>query len=81
MATARQGAAGVIYPDLLRLTRLNSHPINADRYRIGWEGLLGPSRKGIGRCALPPQLDRGPCARYRGLLDAVPGLAKPPSTG
>jgi hypothetical protein len=29
---------GVIYPDLPRLTRLNSHPINADGYLAGSGG-------------------------------------------
>src|SRR5437762_3824384 len=31
IASARQGAVGVIYLDLLWLMRFNSHPINADR--------------------------------------------------
>jgi hypothetical protein len=36
MASVRWGAVGVIYPILLGLMRFNSHPINADRYLIGW---------------------------------------------
>jgi hypothetical protein len=35
IASARQGAIGVIYPDLPWLMRFNSHPNNADRYVIG----------------------------------------------
>jgi hypothetical protein len=43
-----------IYPDLLRLMRLNSHLINADGYLISWRGLLGSFETGIGGCALLP---------------------------
>jgi hypothetical protein len=58
IASARRDEVGVIYPNLPWLTRLNSHPINADRYLIDWRGLLGPFKNGIGGCALLPQLDR-----------------------
>jgi hypothetical protein len=47
-ASARRDALGVIYPDLPRLTRFNSHPINADGYLIGWRGLLGSFETEIG---------------------------------
>jgi hypothetical protein len=50
----------MIYLDLPWLTKFNSQSINADRYLIGWRGLLGSVEKGIGGCALLPQLDRGP---------------------
>ena len=59
-ASARRDAVGVIYPDLPRLTRLNLPPINAADYLISWQRLLGSLGKGIGGCALRPQLDRGP---------------------
>jgi hypothetical protein len=38
-ASARRDAVGAIYPDLPRLTRLNSHPINEDSYLINWRWL------------------------------------------
>jgi hypothetical protein len=34
--------------------RFNSHPINVDRYLIGWRGLSGSLRKAICGCALLP---------------------------
>jgi hypothetical protein len=52
MASARQRAVGVIYPVLLWLTSLNSHPFNADRYFIGWAKAFGSFGKGFAGCAL-----------------------------
>jgi hypothetical protein len=54
IASARQGAIGVIYPDLPWLMRFNSRPINAGRYLIGWRGLSESLRKRICGCALLP---------------------------
>jgi hypothetical protein len=69
IASARRDEVGVIHPNLPWLTRLNSHPINADRYPIDWRGLLGPPFKtGLAdaRCCLSSIED--PHAQYRGLL-------------
>jgi len=65
IASARRDEVGVIYPNLPWLTRLNSHPINADRYLIDWRGLLGPFKTGLAdaRCCLN-SIDY-PRAQYR----------------
>src|ERR1700692_4467795 len=75
IASARRDEVGVIYPNLPWLTRLNSHPINADRYLIDWRGLLGPFKNGIGGCALAasarsriPTLNTVDCSVKRGTL-------------
>jgi hypothetical protein len=47
-------AESVIYPNSPRLTGLNSHPINADSYLIGWRGLLAVLERGFRVCALLP---------------------------
>jgi hypothetical protein len=54
IASARQGAIGVIYPNLPWLMRFNSRPINAGRYLIGWRGLSESLRRRICGCALLP---------------------------
>jgi len=75
-ASARRDAVGVIYPDLPRLTKLNLPPINAADYLISWQRLLGSLGKGIGGCALRPQLDRGPPRSWRFFRQTSPS-AKP----
>ena len=74
------------YPDLRWLIRFNSYPINADRYLIGGRGLLGSLEKGIGGCALLPQLDRGPprpnavdCSKLSAWLAEPRDVSKTPS--
>src|SRR5437764_11287381 len=64
IASARQGAVGVIYLDLLWLMRFNSHPINADRYLIGRCGLSGSLERGFAdaRCCLQRSYGRLPDA-------------------
>ena len=66
-------AESVIYPNSPRLTGLNSHPINADSYLIGWRGLLAVWKGDFVyvRCCLSSIEDF--LRQYRGLLDAVLG--------
>src|SRR6202022_4555235 len=59
-----------IYGDLPPLRSLNSHPINADSYLIGWRGVLSSIGKGVWRmwpaASSGSNLAEQPSARRRG---------------